>query len=194
MSFESLSLSRSLPAEPRVRHQLNLPAMKVVNDVTLAGLPHVNRFTFRSQQLHLSRKQANWKSQQINNTAKHNTAGVTKGKEGCLPPRRLPMLVRWPPGKDGLVVMCVVTGLEAALLGGYREAGWSLGKRWHVSPVGALRSMVSKQGLEPRAWAGLVTGAVCGQERGLQGRRRAEHEAALTVAEVRWLCGFRLAA
>ena len=54
--------------------------------------------------------------------------------------------------------------------------------------------MVSKQGLEPRAWAGLVTGAVCGQERGLQGRRRTEQEAALLVAEVRWLCGFRLAA
>lgn len=85
-------------------------------------------------------------------------------------------------------------GLEAALLGGYREAGWASGKRWRLSPVGALRSMVSKQGLEPRAWAGLVTGAVCGQERGLQGRRRTEQEAALLVAEVRWLCGFRLAA
>lgn len=133
------------------------------------GFLHVNRFTFRSQQRHLSRKQADWKSQQINNVAKHNTAGLTEGKEGRLPPRRLPGLVRWPPGKDGLVMMCVGTGLEAALLGAYREAGWASGKRWHVSPVGALRSMVSKQGLEPRAWAGLVTGAVCGQERGLQG-------------------------
>lgn len=96
--------------------------------------------------------------------------------------------------EDRLVMVCVVTGLEAALLGGYREAGWASGKRWHLSPVGALRSMVSKQGLEPRAWAGLFTGAVCGQERGLQGKRRTEQEAALIVAEVRWLCGFRLAA
>lgn len=54
---------------------------------------------------------------------------------------------------------CMVMGPEAALLDGRGEAGWASGKRWHLSPVGALRSMVGEWGLEPRAQVGLVVGA-----------------------------------
>lgn len=100
----------------------------------------------------------------MTSTTKRNMARVTKGKAltgvGEI----------WPPGRTQTWRWCAWSrDLKLPCWVGIGRQG-GLQEEVAFESSGAQGSMVSKQGLEPRAWAGLFTGAVCGGE-GLQGEK-----------------------